>query len=864
MSRFDSGRGSPDLGRWCVLATMAALLIGALVGPASLVLAQEIQCDAAGDLPCGFEIRQIEVTRPPALFNFQARISKAKLPVSDLASVLVTVKLLRGQEVICMEQMGGVSINDSILNLTIGQQMSCSLDEALAENTDLALQICLGSPTNCLKPVELEGVPFAIKASFAGLAQESFLAETAGQSNYARRASADRDMLIRKQVGTGYFEFLAPTDKKDEASDLYGDSDSFTPFKFGGFIQWTPVRAPGAMILHVAGKDVGTDRLTLLDELVLAASVTTFSGDVVVQPAEDGDGLQVYDGGLMVTGNTEFKDNLHLLGPVELHGPLDVSGPTEVSGSLTAEASSSVLAGGLDIAGAVLIKGALLVTGALDVMDGLVAQSNATIEGILTLASATVKGTMTVLGNSTLAKLTAGTLSVENGITAVAVDSSGTVSVGGDLAVETALVVGGPVLFKGHVVFEGGTGPPGDELDPLYLWAEDEVRSLSLGGAQTLAGATTLGAPLRMEGNQLRNTLYDAANNAPFPCDEAHDGAFYVDTAQEALVYCYSGEFQAVGKDDCGNGLIQPWEECDDGGTANGNGCSAVCTVESGWVCPSFKVQPTTGCFQIPGGCGNGARAANEACDDGNNEAGDGCAQNCVVEAGWSCSGGFGAKSTCTGQPCGDGKVEGTEVCDDGGLAAGDGCSATCQAEAGWFCYKGGPCTKCGSQIGDHCYVVVNHLETRQDARKQCQKLGGYLATIGGSVENTAVLSLNCTGAMGCWIGLSDEVEEGTYEWVKESGSGTASYFKWRAGQPTGESQDCAVATAEGWWDRDCTLEYGYICELEPPVCGDGACSGGETCLDCFNDCGPCPVCGDAECNGDETCADCPDDCGAC
>ncbi|MGB3713069.1 MAG: myxococcus cysteine-rich repeat containing protein, partial [Candidatus Promineifilaceae bacterium] len=35
----------------------------------------------------------------------------------------------------------------------------------------------------------------------------------------------------------------------------------------------------------------------------------------------------------------------------------------------------------------------------------------------------------------------------------------------------------------------------------------------------------------------------------------------------------------------CGNGLLDPGESCDDGNTANGDGCSNVCEVEDGWTC---------------------------------------------------------------------------------------------------------------------------------------------------------------------------------------------------------------------------------------------------------------------------------------
>lgn len=48
-------------------------------------------------------------------------------------------------------------------------------------------------------------------------------------------------------------------------------------------------------------------------------------------------------------------------------------------------------------------------------------------------------------------------------------------------------------------------------------------------------------------------------------------------------------------------------------------------------------------------------------------------------------------------------------------------------------------------------------------------------------------------------------------------------------------------------------------------ACGDGACSGGETCSSCAADCGACgPRCGDGACNGGESCSTCATDCAAC
>ncbi|TNF25669.1 MAG: DUF4215 domain-containing protein [Deltaproteobacteria bacterium] len=54
----------------------------------------------------------------------------------------------------------------------------------------------------------------------------------------------------------------------------------------------------------------------------------------------------------------------------------------------------------------------------------------------------------------------------------------------------------------------------------------------------------------------------------------------------------------------CGDGVIDPWETCDDGGTASGDGCSSSCQIEAGYLCdgaPSSCVSApvTTSCAQF-------------------------------------------------------------------------------------------------------------------------------------------------------------------------------------------------------------------------------------------------------------------------
>jgi cysteine-rich repeat protein len=69
----------------------------------------------------------------------------------------------------------------------------------------------------------------------------------------------------------------------------------------------------------------------------------------------------------------------------------------------------------------------------------------------------------------------------------------------------------------------------------------------------------------------------------------------------------------------CGNNIIEPPEECDDGNQVDGDGCSADCMHERSE-------------------CGNGQLEAGEECDDGNRVNGDGCDTECRNEIGGSVS----------------------------------------------------------------------------------------------------------------------------------------------------------------------------------------------------------------------------------
>lgn len=155
----------------------------------------------------------------------------------------------------------------------------------------------------------------------------------------------------------------------------------------------------------------------------------------------------------------------------------------------------------------------------------------------------------------------------------------------------------------------------------------------------------------------------------------------------------------------CGNGIRSTSEGCDDNNTLGGDGCDALCIVETGYSCVSNTEADggsgVGGLDTCAPKCGDGIKLVwAELCDDNNTFVGDGCNATCNVEPGFACSGGsISSKDTCS-SVCGDGLRVGFEACDDGNLVAGDGCDDACNIEVGYTCSGGSAtatdtCTAC-------------------------------------------------------------------------------------------------------------------------------------------------------------------------
>jgi len=107
--------------------------------------------------------------------------------------------------------------------------------------------------------------------------------------------------------------------------------------------------------------------------------------------------------------------------------------------------------------------------------------------------------------------------------------------------------------------------------------------------------------------------------------------------AGETMVRDFYGATPAERAADCGNGLVDLGEECDDGNTDPNDACTNTCQLAR---------------------CGDGiVEAGVEQCDDGNRVNDDACSNKCTETS------------------CGDGIVQTGEECDDGNNIPNDGCT---------------------------------------------------------------------------------------------------------------------------------------------------------------------------------------------
>ncbi len=205
----------------------------------------------------------------------------------------------------------------------------------------------------------------------------------------------------------------------------------------------------------------------------------------------------------------------------------------------------------------------------------------------------------------------------------------------------------------------------------------------------------------------------------------------------------------------CGNGLVDPGEDCDDGNVLEGDTCSPICRREA---------------------CGNNVLDPGEVCDDGNTTAGDGCSTSCrskeicgnsIVDQGEACDDGNASNADgCSGTPimvnnqtspdackstevCGNGikDIQTGEVCDDGNTMSGDGCNSDCRSGEGCgngFVDPGEQCDDGNANNNDAC---LNTCKTAKCGDGVVDNSRGEQCDAGttGTPVETAGCNIDCT-----------------------------------------------------------------------------------------------------------------------
>ena len=207
----------------------------------------------------------------------------------------------------------------------------------------------------------------------------------------------------------------------------------------------------------------------------------------------------------------------------------------------------------------------------------------------------------------------------------------------------------------------------------------------------------------------------------------------------------------------CGNGRMQSGEACDDGNADDADGCSARCTVETGFACTGMP----SSCTAV---CGDGRIVVSESCD-GTMLMGATCASqgfpgggtltcrasNCTFDT-----------SACRATTCGNSTIDTGEECDDGNTVSNDGCTSSCQVDPGFYLplrLRNGEGTNHGmlevyysGGWRDVCDDTYDAAAQQAMANLVCRNLGftgtghQFLNAFGGGSGTPAMDDVNCTG----------------------------------------------------------------------------------------------------------------------
>jgi cysteine-rich repeat protein len=314
-------------------------------------------------------------------------------------------------------------------------------------------------------------------------------------------------------------------------------------------------------------------------------------------------------------------------------------------------------------------------------------------------------------------------------------------------------------------------------------------------------------------------------------------------------------------------------ENCDDGNTTDGDGCSSKCRIES---------------------CGNGVTESvnGEECDDGNTVDTDACRNNCqnprcgdgIKSASESCDTNGNSQTcnfNCSVPMCGDGIMNpaftplggsNPENCDDSNTTSGDGCSSLCRLEPFTLnLLKAGTgsgtvmSTPAGINCGGDCIEVYPQgtmVSLTQSPSTQSRFTGwsggGCSGTAGCTVTMSSAQSVTATyealrltvtksgagtgtvtggsGAINCGSTCSSDFNNNTMVTLTAAASSDSVFLGW-SGACTNMSGTCTVTMTQA---RNVDAQFGlntFTLTVTKSGTGTGTVTSATAGIDCGTDC---------------------------
>jgi cysteine-rich repeat protein len=336
-----------------------------------------------------------------------------------------------------------------------------------------------------------------------------------------------------------------------------------------------------------------------------------------------------------------------------------------------------------------------------------------------------------------------------------------------------------------------------------------------------------------------------------------------------------------VGEIECGNGVLEPGEACEDGNLVSGDGCSDVCEVEarscmsqvslpapytvsgSNWENLSDNLQLDSSCFErvngekemvfplelqpgetvtvsehgnadvvlniLPGTCGPGVQCAagTEAEHLGTSYSNLGSTAETVylvVEAASPTeSRPWEVRVQVESLVCGDGVLQPAEACEDGNLVAGDGCSDTCTVEAR-SCTDYPTLTASTSISGANWQSITDDLVL--DAAS-CREVDGAKEMV-WAVEVPAgdYVEVSEHGSSAVTLSILEGSCDGATACHSSETTGVLTYAN------SSTSTQTIFVVAELTIATHASKDWSVDIELTTPICGDGLIEPGEACDD--------------------------------